>query len=286
MTGRRAGEPTIRVFDDPDATSRAAAEQIAASLRDAVAERGRADWATTGGSSPVGIYRVLGAPPIRETVPWHAVHVWWTDERFVPRDHPLSNVRPFDEVLLASSARSGRSGSGEDPQFVNEGVEPGVRIPLENVHAPDISHAIASGLGLSSAAMEYEAALRAAGLPVDDAGFPIMDVALIGIGPDGHLFSVFPGSPLFDATAWVSAVEAPTHVEPHVARISLHPGFVAAARRPIAVVHGAAKAAILASVLTGERDVRRLPAQLARREGALWLLDRAAASQLPDSLLG
>jgi 6-phosphogluconolactonase len=285
MSGRAGAEPTIRVFDDPDATSRAAAEVIAAALVDAVAKRGRADWATTGGSSPVGIYRALGEPPIRDTVPWNAVHVWWTDERFVPRDHPQSNIRPLDDVLLGTAGRAGQSGSGEDVAFVNEGTEPGVRIPLENVHAPEVTHAIASGLGLSSAAMEYEAALRAAGLPLDDAGFPILDVVLIGIGGDGHLFSVFPGSPLFDATAWVSAIAAPTHIEPHLARISLHPGFVAAARLPIAVVHGAGKAAILAAVLTGERDERRLPAQLARREGALWLLDRAAAAELPESLL-
>lgn len=285
MRGERTGEPTIRVFDDPETTSRAAAGAIAESLRAATRARGRADWATTGGSTPVGIYRALGNPGLRDTVPWESVHVWWGDERFVPRDHPLSNVMPLDDILLATGAHSGQSGTGDDPSFVHAGAEAGVHIPLENVHAPAMTRAIAGGHGLGSVAMEYEAELRAAGLAMDDAGFPILDVVLVGIGGDGHLFSVFPGSPLFDATAWVSAVPAPMHIEPHVPRISLHPGFIEAARLPIVVAHGAGKAAILASVLTGDRDVRALPAQLARREGASWFLDRAAAAELPESLL-
>jgi 6-phosphogluconolactonase/glucosamine-6-phosphate isomerase/deaminase len=79
----------------------------------------------------------------------------------------------------------------------------------------------------------------------------------------------------------VSAIPAPTHIEPHVARVSLHPGILAAAGLPLVVAHGAGKAAILASVLGAERDERRWPVQVARREGALWLLDRAAAASLP-----
>ena len=91
-----SSEPIIRVFDDPAGASQAAAVAIAAGLRDAASVRGRADWATTGGSSPVGIYRSLRVPPLREVVPWSVVHVWWGDERFVPRADPLSNVRPLD----------------------------------------------------------------------------------------------------------------------------------------------------------------------------------------------
>lgn len=276
-----SGEPEIRVLDDPAATSRAAAEAIAAALVDAVERRGRADWATTGGSTPTGIYRELGEPPLRETVPWESVHVWWGDDRFVPRDHPLSNVLPFDQVLLASSARAGQSGIGADPNLVEAGVEPGVRMPVENAHAPNMTHAIGQGLGLGSVAMDYEAELRAAALPLAESGFPILDVALVGIGGDGHVLSVFPGSPLFDGSAWASAVPAPEHIEPHVPRISLHPRILEAAALPIVVAHGEGKAAILASVLGPERDERRWPAQLARREGALWLLDRAAAAALP-----
>lgn len=267
------GEPRVEVLDDPAATSHAAAVEIAGALRRAVEERGRADWATTGGSTPIGIYRELAVPPLRDEVPWNAVHTWWGDDRFVPRDHPLSNVLPFDQVLLATDAAD-----------VELGTETGVRMPIENIHAPAMGRAIGRSLGPETAAAEYDAELRAAGLPLADSGFPIFDVVLVGIGGDGHVLSAFPGSPLFDSTEWVSAVQAPTHIEPHVARLSLHPRILDAARLPIVVAHGAGKAAILAAVFGPERDERRWPAQVARREGAVWFLDRAAAASLPAGL--
>jgi 6-phosphogluconolactonase len=257
-----SSEPRVEIFDDPAATSRAAAEEIAAALRQAVEERGRADWATTGGSTPIGIYRELAVTPLRDEVPWESVHVWWGDDRFVPRDHPLSNVLPFDQVLM----------------------DDGIRIPLEHVHTPAMGRAIAESLGPEAAAAEYDAELRAAGLPLADSGFPILDIVLVGIGGDGHVLSAFPGSPLFDSTAWASAVPAPTHIEPHVARVSLHPRILEAARLPMVVAHGAGKAAILATVFGSERDERRWPAQVARRGSAIWLLDRAAAVSLPAGL--
>lgn len=253
------GEPTIRILDDPGATSRAAAETIALKLREAAEERGRADWATTGGSTPVGIYRALAAPPLRDIVPWAFVHVWWGDDRFVPRDDPLSNVRPLDRELL-----------------------PDVPLPPGNVHPMRMDEAIASDAMVESVAAGYETELRAAGLSVASSGFPVLDVVLVGIGGDGHVLSAFPGSPLFDWADWVSGVPAPTHIEPHVARVSLNPGVLGAARVPIVVAHGVGKAAILASVLGPERDVRRWPAQVARRPGAIWFLDRDAAASLPE----
>jgi len=280
------GEPRIEVLADPEATSRAAAEAIADALIDAVAQRGRADWATTGGSTPVGIYRELSVAPLRDVVPWQAVNVWWGDDRYVPRDHPWSNALPLDEVLVSAAARGSLSGTGEYPIDVEEGLEPGVPLPVANIHAPRMGDAIGLAAGPEWAAEEYADRLRDAGLPASDDGFPILDIALVGVGPDGHVMSVFPGSALFDSEAWVSAVPAPTHVEPHVARISLHPRMLEVARLPIVVAHGAGKATALASVLGDERDVRRWPAQLARREGALWFLDRAAASELPSATRG
>jgi 6-phosphogluconolactonase len=276
-----SGEPRIDVLDDPEATSRAAAEAIADGLADAIERRGRADWATTGGSTPVGIYRALADRPLRDRVTWPAVQVWWGDDRYVPRDHPLSNVLPLDQVLMSAAAKAGLSGTGADAAEVELGIEPGVPLPVANVHAPMMARAIASAAGPEAVARDYEEELRGAGLPTSDAGFPIFDVFLVGIGPDGHLLSVFPGSPLFDSEAWVNAVPAPTRVEPRVPRISLHPRILDAARLPVVVVHGAGKAEILASVLGPERDERRWPAQLARREGARWFLDRASAALLP-----
>ena len=275
------GEPRIEVLDDAEAASRAAAETLAQGLIGAVAERGRADWATTGGSTPIGIYAALATEPLRPRVPWRNVHVWWGDDRYVPRDHPLSNVLPLDQVLLSAAARAGLSGTGADAAEVELGLEPGVALPVANIHAPAMGKAIGASAGPEAVAREYEQDLRAAGLPLAAGGFPVLDVILVGIGTEGHLFSVFPRSPLLDGDAWVSAVPAPTHIEPRVARISLNPRFLAAARLVLVVAHGAGKAEILASLLGPERDERRWPAQLARREGAVWFLDRAAAASLP-----
>jgi 6-phosphogluconolactonase len=279
-------EPRIEILADPEATSQAAAHAIADALAAAVAERGRADWATTGGSTPVGIYRALSVAPLRDEVPWHAVHVWWGDDRYVPRDHPLSNVNPLDQVLVSASARAGLSGTGEYAVDVDTGVEPGVPLPAANIHAPRMSDAIGLAAGPEWAATEYADRLRDAGLPASEDGFPILDVALVGVGADGHVLSAYPGSALIDSEAWVAAVPAPEHIEPHIARISLNPRILGLARLPIVVAHGAGKAAIMATVLGTERDERRWPAQVARREGALWFLDRAAAAELPPAPQG
>jgi len=280
-------EPTIEILADADAAADAAADRIAHSLADAVRERGRADWATTGGSAAVPLYLRLSATPLRDVVPWEGVHVWWGDDRMVPRDHPLSNRQPFDQVLLRATAYSGLSGTGDDAITPYPGQHVGVPLPEANIHAMPIDLALGRSTSTDEAAREaastYESALRAAPLAHDADGFPILDVVLVGVGPDGHVLSVFPGSPLFDSKHWVSAVEAPTHVEPHMARVSLNPAILAAARLPIAVVLGEGKASIVADVLGGKRDVRSWPAQLARRSGAIWILDAASAADLESA---
>ena len=115
MTDGAAGGrgPVVRVLPDGGSAATAAAEAIADSLRVALAERGRADWATTGGSAAVPMYRALAREPQRSTVPWGSVHLWWGDDRFVPYDHPLSNVLPAEQVLLgAGRAEVGPPGRG------------------------------------------------------------------------------------------------------------------------------------------------------------------------------
>ena len=139
--------------------------------------------------------------------------------------------------------------------------------------------AIAEGVGPIWAAQRYAEALRDQGPPVEGR-WPAFDLVLLGIGPDGHVLSVFPDSEAFDKDDTAVAVPAPTHIEPHVARVTLNPRILDVARRIIVVAHGAAKAAILAEVLGPVRDERRWPAQLARRPGATWILDEAAASAI------
>lgn len=272
MSGpERIVEPERIVVPDPGTAAEVAADRIAAILSRAVAARGRADWATTGGSSPVGIYRRLARDPLRGAIPWGDVHVWWGDDRYVPRDHPASNVKAFDDILMGiAGAEEGTAGGGPS----------GVPLPIANVHPFPTGEAIGRSLGAGWCAATLAAALRGAGLDALD-GWPIFDLILLGIGADGHLLSVFPGSPALDSTELAMAIPAPTHIGPHLERVTLNPEVIAAAREVIVVVGGADKAAVLTQVFGPERDPRRWPAQLARRAGATWILDEAAAAGLP-----
>jgi 6-phosphogluconolactonase len=117
-------------------------------------------------------------------------------------------------------------------------------------------------------------------MPADAPGTPVFDLVVVGVGPDGHVLSVFPGSAVWDSAATCVAVPAPTHIEPHVARVTLHPRALAAARSVLVVAAGASKAANLGRAWTGD-DVRELPVRAARLGTATWILDEAAAAQLP-----
>lgn len=259
----------VVVVGDAAQASLAAARHIAASLRAAVAERGRADWATTGGSAAPGIYRHLAEDPLRDEIPWERVHVWWGDDRFVPRDHPLSNVKPLDDILLDwAQHEEGTSGG-----------RPIVQLPIANLHPFRSGEAIGASRDAASVAAAMATELAAAGLPITD-GFPVLDLVVLGVGGDGHILSVFPGSSAFDAEAWVVDIPAPTHIEPHVPRVTMHPSVVRVARDVLVVATGASKAEVLADVLGDGRDERRWPAQLARHARATWILDEAAAARL------
>lgn len=275
-----AGEPDIIVLRDPEACAATAAERIAAALREPILERGLAHWATTGGTTPAPIYRRLATPPLRDKVKWTAVELWWSDERFVPRDHPLSNAKVAADSLLEIAWLAGESGTGGSGADIAGRRAPGAPIPAVNVHPIPAAEAIAEGQGPDWAATRYAEMLRDSGPPVEG-GWPVFDLILLGVGPDGHIMSVFPGSAAFDSKDWAIGVPAPTHVEPHVARITLNPQILDVARQIVLVSQGESKAGVLASVLGGEREPRRWPAQLARRSGAVWILDEAAAAQLP-----
>ena len=277
------GEPRVLVMPGPEAVGRRAAELLAVALREAADARGRADWATTGGSTPIGIYSALAVAPLRDSIPWDRVHVWFGDDRYVPRDHPLSNIAPVDQILLAASALAGLSGSGETGVDVEVGIEPGVALPPGNVHPFPCTLAITENRGPAWAAAAYAEELSATVRQSPD-GWPLFDVVLIGIGPDGHLLSVFPGSLALESTELAMAIPAPTHVEPHVERVTLNPAILSVATTLLVVSHGAGKAEAIGRIFGTDPDPTDLPARLARREGATWILDAAAAADLPDTV--
>ena len=211
-------------------------------------------------------------------MPWAQVQVWWGDDRYVPSDHPESNVLPFEQVLLASGGDE--TGSGPSSADVGEaGV--GVRIPASNLHPIPMSGAIARGAGAAWAAAAYDTELRAFGPQAGTGGVPTFDLVVVGVGPDGHLLSVFPGSTAWDATGLCVAIPAPTHIEPHLDRVTLHPRLLATARAVLLVTSGAAKASSLGRAWAAGTDVREVPAAAARLATATWILDEAAAADLP-----
>ena len=251
-------EPTLVVVPDASAAGPAAAGVVVDVLARAAGARGRADFATTGGSTPAAIYRALAAEPLRARVPWQQLHVWWGDDRFVPREHELSNVKPLDDVLL------------------RDGAAP---LTPANLHPFPVARTLAIGEDEAWCAAELATELHASEIVVED-GWPVFDLVLVGVGPDGHILSVFPDSAALESRSWAVAVPAPEHIEPHVPRVTLNPRIVTVAREVLVVATGGNKASILREVLQGERDERRLPAQLARHDRAMWVVDEAAASAL------
>lgn len=275
----RGGRPELRILSTPDAVAGAAAEEVAHGLAAAIRERGVAHWSTTGGSAAPGIYRALRVPPLREVVDWDRVHVWWGDDRLVPSDHPLSNVLPLTQVLLDTGGDETASGA-TSADATAAGV--GIHLPVANLHPVPASAAIGRGGGAAWAAAAYADAVRSLVPAVegDASATPAFDVLVLGVGPDGHVLSVFPGSEVWDDPALCAAVPAPSHVEPHVARVTMHPRVLAAARRVLVVSAGGSKADVLGRAWGGG-NVRELPARAALLPNAVWLLDEAAAAGLP-----
>jgi 6-phosphogluconolactonase len=257
------GGAEIVVLEDAPAVAREAARRTIAALAAAVAERHVAHIALTGGSAAGPLYRELAAPQNHAALDWSRVHLWWGDERFVPSDHPDSNAGLAYAQLL---------GGGE-------AGNPAVPIDPANVHPVPVEEALSDDDPVGLAAQRYAEDLTRHVL-LARGGVPRFDVLLSGLGPDGHVLSIFPGSPaLADDAPIALAIAAPEHVEPHIARVTLSARSIAEAGLILLMATGRGKAEIVASVLGSERDVNRWPAQSALSANATWLLDRAAAVQ-------
>jgi 6-phosphogluconolactonase len=276
-------EAEIVVLEDGAAVAREAARRTIAALAAAVEERHVAHIALTGGSTAVPLYRELVTRENASALDWSRVHLWWGDERFVPIDHPESNAGLAYNILLALPARAGESGTGEAGVDVNAGDIPALPFNPENIHPVPVEEALSDDDPVQLAAQRYADELTRHIL-LARGGVPRFDVVLSGLGPDGHILSIFPGSPaLADDAPIAMAIPAPEHVEPHIARVTLSAKVVAEAGLVLIMAVGAKKAEIVASVLGDERDVNRWPAQSALSANAVWLLDRAAAAQLRNS---
>jgi len=234
-----SGPHVLITVDDASAAARATAELVITAAVDAVRRRGVFHFCTTGGSTPAALYAVLREEANLRRMPWSNTEIWFGDDRHVPRTSPLSNLAAIDSVLLAPSVDGAPS-----------------PISPRTLHPWPTEEEGARAVDL------YLSAARSASVEHTSAGIPIFDLVLIGIGGDAHCLSVFPGSPLtFTDAPAAAAVPAPTHLEPHVPRLTFSLGLLSAARAVCATVVGEGKSAALARIMQGEGSSTELPAK-------------------------
>jgi len=227
---------------DKAALATAAAEQLLAQIE---ANPARIAICLTGGSSPKQLYELLATEPYRSRIPWDRVHWFIGDERFVAAGDPLHNMTMARRAFLDTCA------------------------PPANIHPIPTD-----GTDPDAGARRYADELRAFyGSDRLDPVRPLFDLVLMGVGPDGHTASLFPGFPAVEVrNRWVVGVDH-ANVAPFVPRVSLTLPVLASCRKMLFEVAGQDKRAILTRVLSGEN----LPANRARSEHqTVFLIDAAA----------
>ncbi|HEX9125076.1 MAG TPA: 6-phosphogluconolactonase [Methylomirabilota bacterium] len=225
----------VKVLDDADAIAREGAAIIAAEARAAVTARGRFIVAVSGGHTPWQMLRAMAG----EDVPWKGVHVAQVDERVAPAGDPDRNLTHLRQSLLAHAPLR--------PEQV-------YAMPVES---PD----------LEAAAAQYALTLREiAGSP------PVLDLAHLGLGPDGHTASLVPGDPVLDVTDADVAVTGRAYQGRR--RMTLTYPMLNRSRRILWLVTGSEKVDMLARLRAGDRSI---PAGRVSQDRALVLADRAAA---------
>jgi 6-phosphogluconolactonase len=250
--------PEVFVYASGDLLASAAAARTVTRLADAIAAEGHAHVVLTGGGIGTKVLAAIAAAPARDAVDWRLVDFWWGDERFEVTGDPERNETGARAALLDAL--------GVDPARVHAVPGP---------DGPD-------GDDPDAAAARYAAELAAAASDAstgEDSAVPAFDVLMLGIGPEGHIASIFPESPAAYATGSVVAVR--NSPKPPPTRISLTFSAIQAAREVWILASGAEKADAVSEALSGVSQ-DKLPAAGARgRDRTLFLIDEAAASKLP-----
>ena len=250
-----AAKLRIEYIVEPDAAAlaRRTAQHFIEVAEQAVANRGLARIAISGGSSPKAAFQLLADPgqPWFKRMPWDKLELYWVDERTVPPDHPESNYRMTREAMLD-------------------------HVPLK----PEQVHRMEGELEPEVAAARYESELRN-GFRLEGAETPRFDIVQLGMGPDGHTASLFPHTA---ALGEMSRLAVANHVQNKDAwRITLTRPVINRGASVFFLIGGADKAQVLKEVMMGPRDPERLPSQLIQPSGGILtlLLDKAAAALLP-----
>lgn len=242
----------LHVLDDPDALSRAVAAHWLSVADDARTNRGGFHVALAGGSTPRMLYELMASGDFRDNTDWRTTHIYFGDERCVPPDHHDSNYRMALETLLRH-----------------------VDIPAGQIHRIE-----AERTDRDAAARDYAQILEHRLPTSGDRGPPCFDLVLLGLGADGHIASLFPGTDALDERR---RLVVPVRVDSTGTwRISLTFPVINVARHIAIMVAGEAKADIVGEVLNNSRDEPRYPVEcLAPRGRLAWFVDRAAAARLP-----
>jgi 6-phosphogluconolactonase len=242
----------IEIFADSETLVEAAGERLVNAIQAAIADRGRALIVLTGGGNGVGLLSYLGTQS--QQIDWSKVHLFWGDERYVPEDDDERNAKQARAALLDH-----------------------IDIPSSHVHTMPASDG-EFGSDLAAAALAYEQLLAANAEPGEPV--PNFDVHLLGMGPEGHINSLFPDtSAVRETTRMVVAVEDSPKPPPQ--RITLTLPAVRRSREVWLMVSGAAKADAAAAAIGGAQPVSIPAAGAVGLETTLWLLDEEAAAKLP-----
>ena len=250
--------PEILVHPDAALLAKAVAARLVTRLVDAVAAAGHAHLVLTGGGIGTAVLVELAAAPARDAVDWRQVDFWWGDERFVPAGHPDRNETGARSALLDRI--------NLDPARVH---------PMPGPDGPD-------GDDPEAAATRYATWLRAATRPEDHGPVPAFDVLMLGIGPEGHVASLFPGMPaVYDNRPVVAVRGSP---KPPPTRISLTFPSIQAAREVWILASGAEKSGAVALALSDAGPAQLPAAGAVGQQRTLFLLDAAAAAKVPHDV--
>jgi len=231
-----------KVMPDAQGLIEAATEQFVTSARSAIAKRGVFHVALAGGSTPKGLYQKLATSPYVEQVDWARVHLFFGDERCVLPTHDDSNFKMAREAMIDH-----------------------IPIPQQNVHRMPTEEGVAP-----------EVAIRYGRTLADILEGAPLDLVLLGLGPDGHIASLFPDSDALDIT---EKMVTSLYVEKFESwRVTMTYPVINAARQVIVFIGGEAKAAIVKDITTDA--VEGLPVQRLAPQGEYyWFMDKAAAGQ-------
>lgn len=251
-------KPLIRTIAGEAAFYAAGADLFVESAQAAIAAKGRFSVALSGGSTPKGIYALLASEdPWRNSVDWSKVAFFWGDERHVPPDHPDSNYRMANEALLS-------------------------RLPIDA--GRQVFRIKSEMTDAAAAAAEYETVLKQELLA--SSGWPELDLMLLGMGPEGHTLSLFPGTKaLEEKSRWVISNWVGKF---YTDRITMTAPVANHAAKVVFLVRGADKQLALKAVLEGPYEPSQLPAQLIEpvKQPLMWLIGEEAAGLLSPAVTG